>query len=56
MKTSATGDDAPGNASLMRICPIIFTEKLIDNALINAMSTRYLTLLFFAYKLTFILI
>lgn len=40
MKTSVTGDDAPGNASLMRICPIIFTEKLIDNALINAMSTR----------------
>ena len=43
MKKNATGDDAPGNATLMRMTPIIFSKTysdMIENALLNAMSTK----------------
>jgi ADP-ribosylglycohydrolase len=40
-KKSINGNDAPGNATLMRAAPIIFfPHNHIQNAIINALSTR----------------
>jgi len=43
VKKNVTGDDAPGNASLMRMTPIVFSKsyfEMIENALVNALSTK----------------
>ena len=41
VKKNDAGDDAPGNATVMRVCPIIFSppETLVGNALINSLDT-----------------
>lgn len=40
VKVNVQGDDAPGNATLMRVSPIIFFPDFVSNAVENALSTK----------------
>lgn len=40
VKVNEKGDDAPGNATLMRVSPIVFFPNFVENAIENALSTK----------------
>ena len=40
VKVNEKGDDAPGNATLMRVSPIVFFPNHVYNAIENALSTK----------------
>ena len=40
VKVNEKGDDAPGNATLMRVSPIVFFSNQVSNAIENALSTK----------------